>query len=194
MADSFIYWFLCHFFCRKIVPDYSASREKKDLGFVTFDLKADFTSLFNWNVKELFLYLTAEYKTTDNELNQVVLWDKILLRGENAALDLKNMNTKYYFWDDGTGLKWVWRYSHFFSTDFFFFFDRFDYNRWPFLPRFTFAGDTKMWRWRYHGISYQMPAFCQVSCPTIAIRLRSPRTINRHHFRHIQKKNCIQIK
>lgn len=34
-----------------------------------------------------------------------MLWDKIILRGENANLDLKNMNTKYYFWDDGNGLK-----------------------------------------------------------------------------------------
>lgn len=89
----------------KNVPDYSASREKKDLGFLTFDLQTDLSGIFNWNVKELFLYLTAEYETKDNELNQVVLWDKILLRGENAVLDFKNMNTKYYFWDDGNGLK-----------------------------------------------------------------------------------------
>nr|CAI5819463.1 unnamed protein product [Callosobruchus analis] len=89
----------------KNVPDYSASREKNDLGYLTFDLQADLTHLFNWNVKQLFLYLTAEYQTENNELNQVVLWDKIILRGENAVLDYKNMNTKYYFWDDGNGLK-----------------------------------------------------------------------------------------
>ena len=35
---------------------------------------------------------------------QVVLWDKIILRGENALLDYRSMNTKYYFWDDGNGL------------------------------------------------------------------------------------------
>lgn len=35
----------------------------------------------------------------------MVLWDKIILRGENAVLDFKNMNTKYYFWDDGNGLR-----------------------------------------------------------------------------------------
>lgn len=28
-------------FCRKNVPDYSASREKNDLGYLTFDLKTD---------------------------------------------------------------------------------------------------------------------------------------------------------
>ncbi|KAL6435685.1 signal peptidase complex subunit 3 [Cataglyphis hispanica] len=89
----------------KNVADYSASREKNDLGYLTFDLQTDLTPLFNWNVKQLFLYLTAEYQTPNNEFNQVVVWDKIVLRGDNAALDFKNMNTKYYFWDDGKGLR-----------------------------------------------------------------------------------------
>ncbi|XP_046394148.1 signal peptidase complex subunit 3 [Ischnura elegans] len=89
----------------KNVPDYSASREKNDLGYLTFDLRTDLSHLFNWNVKQLFLYLTAEYSTANNKLNQVVLWDKIIQRGENAVLDFKNINTKYYFWDDGNGLR-----------------------------------------------------------------------------------------
>lgn len=89
----------------KNVPDYSASREKCDLGFLTFDLQANLTNVFNWNVKQLFLYLTAEYSSEKNSLSQVVLWDKIILRGENAILDFKSMNPKYYFWDDGNGLR-----------------------------------------------------------------------------------------
>ncbi|ENN79112.1 signal peptidase complex subunit 3 isoform X1 [Dendroctonus ponderosae] len=89
----------------KNVPDFSASRDVNDLGFLTFNLKTDLTDIFNWNVKQLFMYLTAEYVTKNNQLNQVVLWDKIILRGENAVLDFKNMNTKYYFWDDGDGLR-----------------------------------------------------------------------------------------
>ncbi|KAL2720081.1 Signal peptidase complex subunit 3 [Vespula squamosa] len=62
----------------KNMPDYSASKVKNDL---------------------------AEYQTSNNDFNQVVLWDKIVLRGDNAVLDFKNMNTKYYFWDDGNGLR-----------------------------------------------------------------------------------------
>ncbi|CAF4461580.1 unnamed protein product, partial [Rotaria magnacalcarata] len=38
-------------------------------------------------------------------LNQVVLWDKIIRRGENARLNLHDIATKYYFWDDGDYLK-----------------------------------------------------------------------------------------
>ena len=62
---------------------------QNDLGFLTFDLQADLTPLFNWNVKQLFLYLTAEYETQANVVNQVVLWDKIIQRGENAVLDYR---------------------------------------------------------------------------------------------------------
>ncbi|XP_064481201.1 signal peptidase complex subunit 3-like [Ornithodoros turicata] len=89
----------------KNVQDFSTSREMNDLGFVVFNLQANLTHLFNWNVKQLFLYLTAEYKTENNVLNQVVLWDKIIRRGEDALLYLRDTNTKYYFWDDGNGLK-----------------------------------------------------------------------------------------
>ena len=53
------------------MPDYSALREKQDLGYIMFDLQADLTPLFNWNAKQLFVFLTAEYETVDNKLNQV---------------------------------------------------------------------------------------------------------------------------
>lgn len=64
----------------KNVADYSAGRERNDLGFITFDLEADFGPAFDWNTKQLFLYLTAHYHTKNNVVNQVVLWDKILRR------------------------------------------------------------------------------------------------------------------
>lgn len=35
---------------------------------------------------------------------QVVLWDKIIQRGEASVVKLKNQHLKYYFWDDGNGL------------------------------------------------------------------------------------------
>jgi len=89
----------------KNVRDFTAVRAKNDMGFLKFNLKSDLQPLFNWNVKQLFLYLAAEYTTESNGLNQVVLWDKIIRRGENAFLDLNMMNCKYYFFDDGAGLR-----------------------------------------------------------------------------------------
>lgn len=89
----------------KNVPDYSAKREKNDLGYVTFDLEADFAKVFDWNTKQLFLYLTAHYKTDDNVVNQVVLWDHIMERGDETKIKLQDRNTEYYFWDDGKGLR-----------------------------------------------------------------------------------------
>ena len=42
-----------------------------DLGSPLVSRQADLNPLFNWNVKQLFLYLTAEYQTPNNKLNQV---------------------------------------------------------------------------------------------------------------------------
>ncbi|XP_018934614.1 signal peptidase complex subunit 3-like [Cyprinus carpio] len=89
----------------KNVDDFTGPRERSDLGFVTFDISANLQPIFDWNVKELFLYLTAEYSTKSNALNQVVLWDRIVLRGDNTKLNLKDVKSKYFFFDDGSGLR-----------------------------------------------------------------------------------------
>ena len=89
----------------KSVPDYSANREKNDIGILRFNLDADLSKVFDWNTKQVFLYLTARYATRNNADNQVVLWDQIVLRGENPKVALNGQHTKYYFWDDGNGLR-----------------------------------------------------------------------------------------
>lgn len=89
----------------KNVADYSAGREKNDLGFLTFNLEGDFAKVFDWNTKQIFLYMTAHYETSNNPVNQVVLWDHIIERGDETKIKLSNQHTKYYFWDDGNGLK-----------------------------------------------------------------------------------------
>ena len=40
LVSFILHIIIWYFFCRKNVPDYSASREKSDLGHVTFDLQA----------------------------------------------------------------------------------------------------------------------------------------------------------
>ncbi|NXU81073.1 SPCS3 peptidase, partial [Oreotrochilus melanogaster] len=61
---------------RKNVEDFTGPRERSDLGFVTFDITADILcgknglqAIFDWNVKQLFLYLSAEYSTKNNGRN-----------------------------------------------------------------------------------------------------------------------------
>jgi signal peptidase complex subunit 3 len=89
----------------KYMTEFTNGKKRNDLGFLNFDMNVDLEPLFNWNVKQLFLYLTAEYETDHNALNQVVIWDKIVLKGENYKLQMKNAKSKYYLWDDGNGLK-----------------------------------------------------------------------------------------
>ncbi|CAM4484582.1 unnamed protein product [Leuciscus chuanchicus] len=80
----------------KNVDDFTGPRERSDLGFVTFDLSANIL-LTEQSTDVLHRYLHA--------LNQVVLWDKIVLRGDNTKLNLKEVKSKYFFFDDGNGLR-----------------------------------------------------------------------------------------
>uniref|UniRef100_A0A673BJ43 Signal peptidase complex subunit 3 n=1 Tax=Sphaeramia orbicularis TaxID=375764 RepID=A0A673BJ43_9TELE len=73
----------------KNVDDFTGPRERSDLGFITFDLSLHLQPIFDWNVKQLFLYLSAEYATKSNVSNKVKL----------------DMKSKYFFFDDGNGLR-----------------------------------------------------------------------------------------
>ena len=52
----------------------------------------------------MFCYVTAEYKTKSHVKNVVVIWDKIVLRGEEYSLDLINENAEYLLADKDNGL------------------------------------------------------------------------------------------
>lgn len=57
----------------------------------------DFKPLFNWNTKQLFAYVVAEYTTDKFTRNQVVLYDKIIRTKKFAHLRTKSNKNKYAF-------------------------------------------------------------------------------------------------
>ncbi|MCJ1380732.1 hypothetical protein MMC17_003840 [Xylographa soralifera] len=56
------------------------SKTKEEYAHIKFDLEADFTSLFNWNTKQLFVYVLATYPslTTSSPPSQAIIWDTII--------------------------------------------------------------------------------------------------------------------
>lgn len=64
------------------------SHNKKDVAVLTFDLHTDLAPAFNWNVKQLFVFVVAEYRSKTNPLNQVVIWDKIIEHPKDAKLHM----------------------------------------------------------------------------------------------------------
>ncbi|KAM9994862.1 hypothetical protein ACTFIY_001026 [Dictyostelium cf. discoideum] len=75
-----------------------------EYSFISIDLDANLEPLFNWNTKMLFLYVTAEYRTKQNVLSQVVVWDHILTEKSKANIHEKRLS-KYPIIDQGLGLK-----------------------------------------------------------------------------------------
>ncbi|TGZ84923.1 signal peptidase 22 kDa subunit [Ascodesmis nigricans] len=82
-------------------PHYTSTKPQEYL-LINFDLDADLTSLFNWNTKQVFAYLTVLYnspsassspsKYTENEM---ILWDTIIPDVRSAKLHLVNEQAKY---------------------------------------------------------------------------------------------------
>lgn len=64
----------------------------------------DLTPLFNWNTKQLFLYVQAEYLDAKGVKNEVVIWDKIVRSKEQANLSIAGRN-KYVFRNLATTFK-----------------------------------------------------------------------------------------
>lgn len=64
----------------------------------------DLSPLFNWNTKQLFVYLQAEYSDAQGVKNEVVIWDKIIRTKEDANLSLNGRN-KYVFRNLATTFK-----------------------------------------------------------------------------------------
>lgn len=75
-------------------------RSKENARF-TFDLNANLSELFNWNTKQVFTYLTAEYNGTKQEdrRNAVTIWDCIIVDKLGSTIELKQQRSKYSLWD-----------------------------------------------------------------------------------------------
>lgn len=76
------------------------NNKEKENNKLTFDLQTDLTPLFNWNTKQVFVYLTAEYPgKSSGSSNKVTYWDKIITSKEKANLTLSGVKSKYSVWD-----------------------------------------------------------------------------------------------
>ncbi|KAK8148324.1 Signal peptidase complex subunit [Beauveria asiatica] len=58
-------------------PHYYSTK-KEEYAVIRFSLDADLSSLFTWNTKNLFVYVTADWPGVDNTTNSAVIWDSII--------------------------------------------------------------------------------------------------------------------
>lgn len=46
--------------------DYTVDEGESDMAMMSLNMNVDLSSIFNWNVKQLYVYLVAEYSTPKN--------------------------------------------------------------------------------------------------------------------------------
>ncbi|GAA5888868.1 hypothetical protein JCM5296_005021 [Sporobolomyces johnsonii] len=76
---------------------YDRRAREREFAFLKFDLMADLTPLFNWNTKQVFVYLVADYSTPRYPDNSVVIWDRIVRTPKHARLNVQDAKQKYEF-------------------------------------------------------------------------------------------------
>merc|ERR1711862_582296 len=78
-----------------------------DRALLSFDIHANMNPALHWNIKQLFLYVVASYKTSSNSKNEIVLWDSIIeaINPDDWAIEADNMFVKYALVDQGNELR-----------------------------------------------------------------------------------------
>ena len=77
----------------------------RDNAEVYLDIRADLRPAWHWNLKQLFVFVVAEYESDLNVLNQIVIWDTIIQDREEAILDLERQEGKYSLIGQGVELR-----------------------------------------------------------------------------------------
>jgi len=79
-----------------------------DRALLSFDIEVDLRPAFHWNIKQLFVYVVASYKSDTNPNNQIVLWDKIVEAidpDEAKIIKQDNVFVKYALVDQADELR-----------------------------------------------------------------------------------------
>ncbi|KAJ3010551.1 hypothetical protein HKX48_007336 [Thoreauomyces humboldtii] len=74
---------------------YDRSQPLSEMAYLHFNVTADLTPYWNWNTKQLFVYVVADYVTPKHTKNQIVIWDDIITTREDAEIDLRNQLSEY---------------------------------------------------------------------------------------------------
>ncbi|KAI8062602.1 signal peptidase subunit-domain-containing protein [Gongronella butleri] len=97
---------------RRYGPEqYDYRNSKSQFARLNFDLDADFRPMFNWNTKQIFVTLVAEYASDTHNDNKIVVWDRIITKKNNARLKLRSTPNKYALID--VNRKWSGELANF---------------------------------------------------------------------------------
>lgn len=77
-------------------PHYYSSK-REEYAQIRFDLDADLSSLFTWNTKQVFVYVTANYPSnSEGGSSEAVIWDTII---PATSTPFSYQNLKAQYWD-----------------------------------------------------------------------------------------------
>lgn len=79
---------------------WNGDNQIRDQVTLLLNVTADLRPVFTWNTRQLYVFVAAEYLSKDTELNQVVLWDTIVEKKEDAVIQEEVLAITKNFYHD----------------------------------------------------------------------------------------------
>ena len=81
----------------------ATGKQPGDRATIKFDLDADLRDAFDWNVKQLFVFITASYNTTARPQNEATIWATVVPDRHSAHLVVHYSTSEYDCFDQHSG-------------------------------------------------------------------------------------------
>jgi len=87
--------------------DGLVAERRNDRAWIVLDIDADLRSIFNWNTKQVYMYVTVDFSTKRNWLNRVTVFDRIAESASAAHIKEPKARLPFPFTlsDQGNGLR-----------------------------------------------------------------------------------------
>lgn len=83
------------------------AERRNDRAWIVLDIDADLRSIFNWNTKQVYVYVTVDYSTERNQLNRITVFDRIAesVRAAHIKEPKARLPFPFTLSDQGNGLR-----------------------------------------------------------------------------------------
>ncbi|KTW29753.1 hypothetical protein T552_00960 [Pneumocystis carinii B80] len=79
---------------------YSFRNIRQEYAFIRFELDTDVRPLFEWNTKQVFIYVVGSYVSSKNyPYNEVIIWSRTIRRKKDGMIRVRNQENVYSFND-----------------------------------------------------------------------------------------------
>ena len=80
-------------------------KQDREMALIVLDFDVDLSKVWDWNVKQLFVWVEVSYESKLYKKNNIIVWDHIVHSKEESVFHMERTISDYIVEDPGKGLK-----------------------------------------------------------------------------------------